>query len=117
MATSRTAGRVHSRCNSEPTPAQMGMLERIAEVISGDVFIDQVGYEGDLSWVKFHVGGLADPYVALKLEANQGRLFDGQEIRDWQILAASKYPRGGGLWIRELSNVKEPEPHCGVWFY
>ena len=118
MATDRMAGRaVHNRCPSDPTSSQMAMLERIAGVIAGEVYIDQIGYEGDADWIKFHVGGFSDSYVAIHLEANQNRLFDGQEIRQWQILAAAKYPKGGGLWLHDLKNAKEPVSHCGVWFY
>jgi hypothetical protein len=117
MATDTGGKGVLNHCTDQPTASQLDLLERIADLIGSQVHIEQIGYEGDPDWIKFRVAGSADPYVLLKLEANQHELFHGQEIRNWQILGASNHPRGGGLWLHELTNAKTPTSHCGVWFY
>jgi hypothetical protein len=117
MSTSISGDTVLNHCTEQPTASQIEMLERIAKVVGGQVHVERIGYEDDPNWIKFRVAGSADPYVLLKLEANQNRLFNGQEIRNWQILGASNHPRGGGLWLHDLSNTKVPTSHCGVWFY
>jgi hypothetical protein len=90
------------------------VLQRIESLFDKPVVIDDF----DEEWLHFHIPGLTDRYVIVKIETRHDVILPGSELQDYQILCASTRAGGLGLWIHSLADLPDRDDYLsGVWFF